>query len=100
MKNATIIIIAAASLSFSAAMGQEADFRPENSIEISLTDLPSHVRDVLDSDEYERWKVIGVYRSNAYQKDGPNARYLIQFQQDKEYKDVYLDGAGIAYDPD
>lgn len=100
MKNAAFIIIACATLSVSSAFGQEADFRPENRTEISLTDLPSHVRKALDSDEYDRWKVIGVYRSNLHGSDGPDARYLIQLQQEKEYKDVYLDGAGIAYDPE
>lgn len=81
------------------ANAQEADFRPENRTEISLTDLPSNVRDVLDSKEYDGWKLVGVYRSDDFDSGGPNARYLIRFQYEVEFKDVYLDGAGLAYDP-
>jgi len=81
-------------------IAQEADFRPRNQTEISLTDLPSQVRSILDAKEYDGWKTVGVYRSDAYDASGSNARYLIRLQYEVEFKDVYLDGAGLAYNPD
>lgn len=78
---------------------QEATFLLENRTEISLTDLPIHVKTVLDSKEYDGWKIVAIYRSDDYESNGPNARYLIRLQYEVEFKDVYLNGAGLAYEP-
>lgn len=78
---------------------QEADFSPENRTEVSLSDLPTIVKNTLDTKEYDGWKIVGIFQSNQYDSRGPNARYLIRLQYEVEFKDVYVDGAGLAYDP-
>lgn len=81
------------------SIAQEADFSTENRTEISLSDLPSLVQNSLDSKEFEGWKIVGIFQSDKHDLRGPNARYLIRLQYEVEFKDVYLDGAGLAYDP-
>lgn len=74
-------------------------FSEAHQIELSLSDLPSLVKETLDAEQYKGWKIIGVFQSDQHPLRGPKARYLIRLKLNLEIKDVYIDGAGVIHHP-